>query len=142
MDYSKNGKKGAKKFWIKFYSDENFRKYIIEKWKQPKKDPIKSHNAAKIAAAARWKDHKKENTKNVKTEKYPKDTRENIALKYRLCAYLTGDGSLIIRTEKSRPKAVHSDIRFYPDDENMLRSFLEAFTYLYKKEPKIYIEIY
>ncbi|MBI4174319.1 MAG: hypothetical protein HY517_01635, partial [Candidatus Aenigmarchaeota archaeon] len=140
MDYSQIGKKGARKFWERFYSDSEFREKIIESKKHPMKDPVKSHNAAKIAAMARWKNHKKRNFKKPISIGIPPDTHENILLKYRLCGYLTGDGSLFIRSEKSRPKAIHSDIRFYPDDEKMLDSFLEAFTKLYNMKPKIYRE--
>ncbi len=138
MDYSEIGRKGANKFWNKFYTDERFREMILEKWKHQNKDPIKSHNAAKIAANARWEKYRK-NKIEIEKEKViiPEDTEENIILKYRLCGYLTGDGSLNIRSEKANPKRVHSDVRFYPDDEEMLKAFLEAFTKLYNKRPKI-----
>ena len=136
MDYSERGKLGAKGFWKRFYDDESLRNKMKNAWKHPQKDRIKAHNAAVIAAEARWRGHTKRVC--VTPEKgIPPDTKENLVLKARLCAFLSGDGSLFIRKEKHRPKAIHYDVRFYPDNERVLELFLSDFKILYNKEPKV-----
>lgn len=57
--------------------------------------------------------------------------KENcVYLKSRILGYLAGDGS-ICRKEK------RSDIRFYPDDKSMVRSFCFAMKRFYRKEPSV-----
>lgn len=142
MDYSEKGKLGARKFWEKFYGDETFRNKMLESWRHPNKDPLKTHRAALLGARARWKGHikKKNGKKKMKVIIIPTDTQKNLLLKSILCGYLSGDGSLSIRREKSNPKKIHYDIGFYPDDKNMLSLFLTTFKELYRKEPKIFLE--
>lgn len=78
----------------------------------------------------RWKKVFEIHTKqiNENSEKYPH-------LKARIIGHLIGDGSVTIRKEKSFH--YHYTVKFYPDDSEMLRSFLEAFLKLYGIRPKV-----
>jgi len=57
-------------------------------------------------------------------------------LKARIHAYLCGDGSVSWRRERANGK-LHCEIRFYPDDKSMLRSFSDAFRAVYGREPHV-----
>ena len=60
-----------------------------------------------------------------------KSIRNNINLKARICGYLAGDGSVIIR--KDNGNNLHHIIKFSPDHESLIKPFVQAFKILYKK---------
>jgi intein/homing endonuclease len=77
--------------------------------------------------ASSWQDQAKGNPEFYET-KHPGD-------KARLLGYLMGDGSVIIRKEKRG--IMRYDLRFYPDDDEMLGAFLESFKVIYDAIPHI-----
>jgi|SRR3989344_3840264 len=81
-------------------------------------------------AINRWKKAFEIQTKqlNENSKKYPR-------LKARIIGHLMGDGSVTIRKEKGIH--YHHTIRFYPDDQGMLNSFLEAFLKVYGIKPNV-----
>lgn len=71
-------------------------------------------------------------------QKEKKDFRQNptfYPLKARICGYLAGDGSVVIR--KERKSASHYYVKFYPDNKFLVNSFLAAFKIVYGKKPKV-----
>lgn len=56
-------------------------------------------------------------------------------LKARIVGYLMGDGSVTVRKENNRH--AHHTLCFYPDDDEMLRSFLFAFQKIYAFLPTV-----
>lgn len=56
-------------------------------------------------------------------------------LKARICAYLAGDGYVAI--VKGR-RHTYYEVNFYPDNYSTLVAFVEAFRYVYGKEPLVY----
>jgi len=53
----------------------------------------------------------------------------------RLCGFLAGDGSVKIRTESSGK--THHTMEFYPDDESLIKPFLQATEKIYGKRGKV-----
>ena len=87
----------------------------------------------KKVAISRWKNEEKRFKKHLDGV----NKREYKKFKARLLGFISGDGSISIIKEKKRPNAEHHDISFYPDHESMIPPFIEAFKFLYIKEPKI-----
>ena len=89
---------------------------------------LSEHN--RKVAISRWKKvFEKQTAKIIETsKKYP-------YLKARVIGYLMGDGSVTLRHQKEGSN--HHTICFYPDDEQMLKSFLYAFKKIYSLVPKI-----
>lgn len=56
-------------------------------------------------------------------------------LKARVCGYLAGDGTVMIRKEKTGKK--HYYIKFYPDHISLINPFIESFQTIYNKKPKV-----
>ncbi len=89
------------------------------------------YKLSKIGLQARWnKDH----------EPIIKHVEENhqkfLIERARLIGFLMGDGCLNSPVKSSK-KIQHHDIRFYPDDFNMAKIFVEDFKKLYLKKPTI-----
>ena len=61
---------------------------------------------------------------------------EDYLILSRLCGFLAGDGSLIIRKEKSR-EAMRYNVRFYPDDLELVDLFVDSFEKVYSKIPHV-----
>lgn len=80
----------------------------------------------------RWKKNQEQFERRLKEKEKPTD----LELKAKLCGYLAGDGSLIIRKHDAQ-KTMRHDIRFYPDDLVVAQAFREAFLELYEKDLKI-----
>ena len=81
----------------------------------------------------RWKRYHKKYEDHLKT--IPDDTYT--LMKARLHGYICGDGSISARRERERSNAVHYEIRFYPDDKNMLEKFMTAYETLYLDTPRV-----
>ncbi len=81
-------------------------------------------------AISRWNNVLKKKTIIIqeRSRKYPD-------LKARILAYLMGDGSVTIR--KERNGNIHHVVCFFPDDKQMLQTFLEAFEKIYDQRPRI-----
>lgn len=82
----------------------------------------------KKAAIARWKNIlEKENTFIAKTS-------NKFAIKAAISGFLTGDGSVQIRKEKTFH---HYQVDFFPDDEVMLSTYLKFMKEIYNKKPTV-----
>ncbi len=55
-------------------------------------------------------------------------------LKAAICGFLAGDGSVQVRKEKN---FYHYQLDFFPDDEEMLKTYMDAIKYIYNKVPSI-----
>lgn len=88
----------------------------------------------KIGALNRWKKVFEEKSKQI-----AKNSLEHPHLKARILGYLMGDGPVTINKEKNGE--LHYGVSFYPDDEAMLKSYLDAFKIVYGITPKIRTEI-
>jgi hypothetical protein len=89
---------------------------------------IRERNLKNILS--RWK---KQHENELNWIKSHKDTD---FLKARLCGYLAGDGSISIRKEKSTNK-IHHEIRFYPDNNSLIKPYIIAFKKVYNKTPNV-----
>ena len=80
-------------------------------------------------ALSRWsRIHKKERiTVDKNSKKY--------SLKARLCGFLAGDGSIMVR--KDNCEKIHYVIRFFPDHESLIKPFTESLFEVYNKIPII-----
>src|SRR4030042_4797211 len=80
-------------------------------------------------ALSRWaKIHGKEiDFLNENSEKY--------YLKARLCGFLAGDGSIMVR--KDNDEKIHYVLRFFPDHESLIKPFTESLLEIYNKTPII-----
>jgi len=80
-------------------------------------------------ALSRWsKIHEKERIIiNKNSKKYP--------LKARLCGFLAGDGSIMVRKDNNRK--MHYVLRFFPDHESLIKPFIESLFEIYNKKPII-----
>lgn len=63
------------------------------------------------------------------------EKRKYLLLKSRIHGFISGDGSVSLKRAGSNNP--HYDIRFYPDDTNMLKVYLETFEKLYLKKPAV-----
>jgi hypothetical protein len=80
----------------------------------------------------RWKIiHQKEQ------ESFCDKTSKGIVLKSAICGFVAGDGCITVRKMKS---GVHCELRFYPDDEDMLYKYCDALKYVYGKDPNVYVK--
>lgn len=83
---------------------------------------------SQIGLKARW------NKIHKKTFEHIQNNHKNLLLeKARLIGFIMGDGC--ITSIKSHQNGRHHDIRFYPDDEYMLKLFIFDFEKLYLKKP-------
>lgn len=82
----------------------------------------------KKVALARWKKKHSEERERIK------DTAPSILLKASICGFLAGDGSVQKRKEKNY---YHHQLDFFPDDELMLDSYMNAISEVYGKIPTI-----
>ena len=88
------------------------------------------YKLSKLGVKARWK--KEHNA----VKEHIKSTHHNfLKEKARLIGYVMGDGS--ITANDSPSKGSHHDIRFYPDDLQMVNLFVKDFEKLYLKKPVI-----
>ncbi len=63
-----------------------------------------------------------------------RNTPEMLVFKSAICGFLSGDGSVQVRKEKS---FFHYQVDFFPDDGLMLETYLEFIKKLYNKKPSI-----
>ena len=84
----------------------------------------------KNVAIARW-----QNIYARETLRIHENTAKNPELKARLIGYLMGDGSVTVRKEANG--TIHYQMGFYPDDPEMRKSFLRAFTKIYDRKPRV-----
>jgi intein/homing endonuclease len=61
-----------------------------------------------------------------------KNSKNNF-LKARLCGFLAGDGSLMVRRDNNND--LHYVLRFFPDHESIIESFIECLENVYGKTP-------
>lgn len=61
---------------------------------------------------------------------------ETVRLKAALCGFLAGDGSV---QKRFREKWYHYDVKFFPDDKIMLRTYCDILKKIYRKTPTITI---
>ncbi len=87
---------------------------------------IKERN--KFIAVRRWKHILEEQLNSI-----PKD-KESLKIKSAICGFLAGDGSVQIRREN---EFYHYQIDFFPDNVEMLDTYVKFIQALYKKEPSI-----
>ena len=87
----------------------------------------------KKVAESRWKKEEEKHLSHI--NKISKKIKYKI-FKSRLLGFLAGDGSISITKEKNK-KSIHHNISFYPDNKSMINQFIEAFNYLYRKQPTI-----
>ena len=88
---------------------------------------ISEHN--RKVALSRWsKVHERErNLHNKNFETFP-----HLA---RLCGFLAGDGSMMVRIDNNGSK--HYVLRFFPDHESLVEPFVESLFKVYNKKPII-----
>lgn len=68
-------------------------------------------------------------------ERFKNNSLKYPALKARIVGYLIGDGSVSIHVGPGG--GIHHSVDFYPDDDFMLKAFIEAFVTIYDVIPKI-----
>lgn len=80
-------------------------------------------------AMSRWsRVHKKE---KINISRGP----ESYSLMARLCGFLAGDGSIMIR--KDNKEKFHYVLRFFPDHESLIKPFIHSLVSVYNKKPII-----
>lgn len=84
-------------------------------------------------AESRWKKVEEMHLSHI--NKISKSVKYKI-FKSRLLGFLAGDGSIYIKREKNKNDTNHK-VLFYPDHKSMIYPFIEAFSYLYIKQPTI-----
>ncbi len=83
------------------------------------------------AVRSRWDKEEKRFSDNIARIK---SDPKFYLLKSRLLGFLAGDGYITKRKEKSL-QAIHYAVEFFPDHYSMIPPYVEAFKYLYLKEP-------
>lgn len=62
------------------------------------------------------------------------NTPQSIQLKSAICGFLAGDGNICKRFYKGR---LHCEVRFFPDNQEMIKTYCKFIKLLYKKTPWI-----
>jgi|SRR3989344_1164773 len=79
-------------------------------------------------ALSRWRKISLEENKTLR------DDEKTLIMKSALCGFLAGDGSLQIRKEKN---FYHYQLDFFPDNETMLKTYLNFIKKVYGKKPSV-----
>jgi len=82
----------------------------------------------KKVALARWKKVLSKEKENIS------EGRKSLVAKAAICGFLAGDGSVQKRKEK---RFFHHQIDFFPDDKDMMHTYIELIKAVYNKEPSI-----
>jgi intein/homing endonuclease len=93
-------------------------------------------NISKLGVKARQRKIKKDLLDGEKILKNKLKSKEFTLILARLCGYIMGDGSIIHGKERNR-NAIHYDIRFYPDDLDMAKIYIDSFEKIYSKRPSL-----
>ena len=95
-------------------------------------------NISKLGVKARQRKIKKDLLDGEKILKNKLKSKEFTLILARLCGYIMGDGSIIHGKERNR-NAIHYDIRFYPDDLDMAKIYIDSFEKIYSYGFTIFI---
>ena len=82
----------------------------------------------KVAISRWYKIHERE-------KKFARKNSHKTHLKARLCGFIAGDGSILVR--KDNEGKLHYVLRFFPDHYSLIKPFNESLFEIYGKTPKI-----
>jgi len=90
-------------------------------------------NNLRKAALRRWSKKLKNDLSMIRND------REALLMKVALCGFLAGDGSVQIRKEKKEHRYFRYELFFFPDDDEMLHTYLRFVKEVYNLRPRVII---